>query len=91
MRKSRRYFKLVVLCGHVGFKRQIEITRYFNAWSTFDAWKSALNMPRTKYKGSKRALSVLSVEEITRQKYLQGKKREKQDPYLKGRVKYHLA
>jgi len=42
------FFKVVVACRHLGLRREVEVTRYFQADNALAAWYSAMNMPRAK-------------------------------------------
>ena len=75
------FFKVIVACGHVGRGREIEVTRYFQAESVFDAWESALHMPRAKKGHGGRC--VRKIEKINLMQYLSGKIAEAENPYLK--------
>ena len=74
------FFKVVVACGHLGFRREVEITRYFQADNALAAWDSAMIMPRAKKGQGSRC--VRKVEEIGPLEYLYGKQAEADDPYL---------
>jgi hypothetical protein len=74
------FFKVIVACGHVGNKKHIEVTRYFQADNAIEAWESAMIMPRAKKQ--RRSRCVLKVEEISLLQYLNGKTEELKNPYL---------
>ena len=84
------YFRVIVSCGHMGNKRDVEITRYFQADNALDAWESAMVMPRAKKQ--QRSRCVRKVEKISTLQYLKGKLEELQNPYLQERrAKDHLS
>lgn len=86
------FFKVVVACGHLGFRREVEITRYFQADNALAAWDAAMIMPRAKKGQGSRC--VRKVEEIELLEYLNGKMAEAENPYLqirKHRRKLGLA
>ncbi|MEQ8200690.1 MAG: hypothetical protein ABRQ24_04625 [Syntrophomonadaceae bacterium] len=74
------FFKVVVACGHLGFRREVEVTRYFQADNALAAWDSAMNMPRAKKGQGSRCVRM--VEEIGLLEYLHGRAGEAEDPYL---------
>lgn len=77
------YFKVVVACGHLGRRREVEVTRYFQARNALEAWDSAMKMPRAKKGQGSRC--VRKVVEIDWLQYLYGKFAEMEDPYLQVR------
>lgn len=77
------FFKVVVACGHLGFRREVEITRYFQANNALEAWDSAMHMPRAKKGQGSRC--VRKVEQIDCLQYLYGKIAEAENPYLQVR------
>ncbi|HHW61303.1 MAG TPA: hypothetical protein GX404_05300 [Syntrophomonadaceae bacterium] len=77
------YFRVVVACGHIGCRREVEVTRYFEADSAIDAWESALMMPRVKK--SQRSRAIRRVEQIDVMEYLWGKLAERENPYLQNK------
>lgn len=74
------FFKVVVACGHLGHRQEVEVTRYFQAFNAIEAWESAMTMPRAK-KGQK-SRCVRFVEEIEFWQYLCGKYEEADNHYL---------
>ena len=50
------FFKIVVACGRVGIRREIEITRYFKADNAIEAWESAMIMPLAKKRQKNRCV-----------------------------------
>jgi uncharacterized membrane-anchored protein len=76
-----KYFKVVVACGHVGFGREIDVARFFEAPTIDDAMHSAMWMPRVKRKGSMMAINL--IKEIPYDEYIEGKKAEEENLYLK--------
>lgn len=86
------FFKVVVACGHLGFRREVEVTRYFQASNALEAWDSAMHMPRAKKGQGSRC--VRRVEQIDCLEYLYGKKAEDENPYLqvhKAKPKVKMA
>ncbi|NLD50348.1 MAG: hypothetical protein GX660_24680 [Clostridiaceae bacterium] len=79
------FFKVVVACGHLGCRREVEITRYFQADNAIDAWESAMIMPRSK-KGQK-SRCVRQVYEIDIYEFMLGKLEELKNPYLQIKKK----
>jgi hypothetical protein len=75
---SEKYYLVIVKCGHLGFGRSVEITRYFKDYNVLNVYFSAKEMPRSK----KHSTSVVRVKEITYCEYLKGKEEEKENPYL---------
>lgn len=80
---SKKYYLIIIECGHVGAGKSIEITRYFEDFSLVEAYYSAINMPRSKKKSD----SIKFIKEISYQQYCEGKLSEKLNPYLQT-VKY---
>jgi len=74
------FFKVVVACGHLGFRREVEVTRYFQADNALAAWDSAMHMPRAKKGQGSRC--VRRVEEIGPLEYLHGQLAQADNPYL---------
>lgn len=77
------FYKVVVACGHLGHRREVEITRYFQATNAIEAWESAMSMPRSK-KGQK-SCCVRQVYEIEIHEFILGKIEELKNPYLQIR------
>lgn len=75
---EKKYYMVVVECGHVGCGKSIEITRYFQDSDIIHAYLAARWMPRSKKKES----SVKEVRHITLQDYLTGKREEERNYYL---------
>lgn len=73
-----KYYRVIVGCGHVGKRRMIEITRYFEAENLLQCYDSAFFMPRSKKKPN----CIKLIEEISFQEYLNGKKEEEINYYL---------
>lgn len=77
------FFKVVVACGHVGRRREIEVTRYFEAKNALEVWDTTMHMHRAK-KGQ-RSRCIRIVEEIDVIEYINGKIAEANNPYLQVR------
>ena len=75
---ENRYFRAIIACGHVGARRTIEITRYFEADNVLQCYVTALIMPRSKKKPN----CVKLIEEIDFFEYFVGKEKEKDNYYL---------
>ncbi len=75
-----KYYKVVTKCGHVGRKRYIPITFAINAESGKEASKVARALPRVKHN---RKFAIISCEEIMYDEYLEIKRFNNNDPYLK--------
>jgi len=82
------FFKLILESGHVGAGKSYEMVRYLQGRDIFSVLFSASHFPRVKKKGSRKGIKL--IQEITRREYLQGRMREREDPYLnthKGKAK----
>ncbi len=75
---KKRYYRVIIACGHVGSGKNIEITRYFEASDALHCYICALNMPRSKKKPS----SVKLIEPIDIKEYHEGKRSECYNYYL---------
>ena len=74
------FFKLILESGHVGAGKSYEMVRYLRGRDIFSVLFSASHFPRVKKKGSRKGIKL--IQEITRREYLQGRVREREDPYL---------
>lgn len=74
------YFKLVMEGGHVGAGKSYEMVRYFEGDSIFCVHVRSLRTPRLKKK--ERGEGVTFIKEISWREYINGKRRERKDPYL---------
>ncbi len=77
------YFKVVLRGGHVGAGKSYDFVRYFQAEDMLSAFMEAGSLSRVKKNGRK--TGICSVETISPEEYLRGKRRERDDPYLHGR------
>jgi hypothetical protein len=74
------FFKLILESGHVGAGKSHEMVRYLQGRDIFSVLFTASHFPRVKKKGSRKGIKL--IQEITRREYLQGRVREREDPYL---------
>ena len=74
------FFKLILESGHVGAGKSYEMVRYLQGRDIFSVLFCASHFPRVKKKGSRKGIKL--IQEITRREYLQGRVREREDPYL---------
>ncbi len=74
------FFKLILEGGHVGAGKSYEVVRYLEGRDIISVLFSASLFPRVKKKGSQKSIKL--IQEITRSEYLQGRWREREDPYL---------
>ena len=74
------FFKLILESGHVGAGKSYEVVRYLEGRDIFSVLYSASCFPRVKKKGSRKGIKL--IQEITRWEYIQGRRREREDPYL---------
>ncbi|UCD70535.1 MAG: hypothetical protein JSW70_05875 [Syntrophobacterales bacterium] len=74
------FFKLILENGHVGAGKSYEMVRYLKGRDIFSVLFSASHFPRVKKKGNRKGVKL--IQEITRTEYLQGRMREREDPYL---------
>ena len=74
------FFKLILENGHVGAGKSYEMVRYLKGRDIFSVLFSASHFPRVKKKGNRKGIKL--IQEITRREYLQGRVRERGDPYL---------
>ncbi len=75
-----KYFKVVIEGGHVGAGKSYDMVRYMKGRDIGEIFLKVMSMPRVKRKG--RSIAIKLIEPISYQEYLEGKKREKMDPYL---------
>ena len=73
------YYRVIIICGHVGCGKSIEITRYFIASNTTECYISALSMPRSK----KCSDSVKLIQQVNFIEYIDGKQQEAVNLYLR--------
>ena len=74
------FFKLILESGHVGAGKSYEVVRYLAGRDIISVLFSASLFPRVKKKGSRKGIKL--IQEITKREYLQGRIRERGDPYL---------
>lgn len=80
-----KYYRVIVCCGHVGAKKSIEITRYFEGNNIVECYEDAIYMPRSKKKPG----CIKEIFEIGSNEYIEGKENEKNNLYLNTFKKYH--
>ena len=71
-----RYFKVMVQLGHMGNGKSRETFLYIRANSILKAMSIAKKTPAVKH-----SLLPLSIQEITREEYIAGRK---EDPYIQA-------
>lgn len=74
------FFKLILEGGHVGAGKSYEVVRYLEGRDIISVLCSASHFPRVKKKRSRKGIKL--IQEITQREYLQGRRREREDPYL---------
>jgi len=74
------FFKLILESGHVGAGKSYEMVRYLEGRDIFSVLFFASHFPRVKKKGTRKGIKL--IQEINRREYLQGRMRERGDPYL---------
>lgn len=77
------FFKLILESGHVGAGKSYDMVRYLEGRDIFSVLFTASRFPRVKKKGTRKGIRL--IQEITRREYLQGRMREREDPYLNTR------
>ncbi len=80
------YIKAVLQGGHVGSGRHHEMTRHLIVDNIIDVLKLSNTMPRVKKK--KHARALIKCNQITREEYLKGIEQEKEDSYLKKKIRF---
>ena len=76
-----KFWKAVIRYGHVGYRNEVSVARYlvFDSESNItDVMTEVNNMPGTKNK------CIVSLNQITKEEYLNGKKMELEDFYLQN-------
>lgn len=76
--KTRKYYRVIIACGHLGHKHSVEITRFFEADDIMECYYSSFWTPRSK----KKADCVKLVTSIEYEEYIRGKASELSNPYL---------
>jgi hypothetical protein len=74
------HFKLVMEAGQVGTGKSCDMVRYFEGDDIFGVLARSRHTPRLKKKES--GTSIKLIKEISRQEYVQGKGRERRNPYF---------
>ena len=74
------FFKLILESGHVGAGKSYDMVRYLQGRNIFAVLSLASHLPRVKKKGNRKGIKL--IQEISRREYLQGRMREREDPYL---------
>jgi hypothetical protein len=74
------YFKLVMEGGHVGAGKSFDMVRYFEGDDIFCVHARSLHTPRLKKKEFGGGIKL--IKEISWREYIQGKGRERRNPYL---------
>ena len=74
------FFKLILESGHVGAGKSYDMVRYLKGRDIFSVLFSASLFPRVKKKGTRKGIKL--IQEITKTEYLQGRMRERGNPYL---------
>ena len=77
------FFKLILEGGHVGAGKSYEVVRYLEGRDIISVLFSASHFPRVKKKRSRKGIKL--IQEITQREYHQGRRREREDPYLNTR------
>lgn len=72
------YYEVIVSCGHLGNRRSVDITRYFQAEDIVECYQSGFYMPRSK----KNNTCIKQIRVINYNEYISGKEKEKDNPYL---------
>ncbi len=73
------YFKLVMEAGHVGAGKSCDMVRYFEGDDIFGILARSHHTPRLKKKES--GLGIKLIKEISRQEFIHGKGRERDNPF----------
>ncbi|NIS61047.1 MAG: hypothetical protein GTO13_10195 [Proteobacteria bacterium] len=74
------FFKLILESGHVGAGKSYEMVRYLQGRDIFSVLFSAAHFPRVKKKRYQKGIKL--IQEITKGEYIQGRMKERDDPYL---------
>ncbi len=74
------FFKLVMEGGHVGAGKSYEMVRYFEGDNILGVLTHSLRTPRLKKREF--AAGIKLIKEVSWREYVQGKRRERRDPYL---------
>ena len=79
--KKTIFWAVTAKCGHVGgIRKYIPITFYVKAGSKKKASEFVISLPRVKHDNK---YVILGIENITYDEYVEGQKRNAEDPYLK--------
>jgi len=74
------FFKLILEGGHLGAGKSYDIVKYLRGRDIVAVLSWAFHIPRAKKKESGKGIKL--IKEISKNEYLLGKMREKNDPYL---------
>lgn len=75
------YYRVKAKCGHVGQKKYIPKNYYIKAEDGEEAALKARKLPRVKHDSK---FAILETVKITKEEYLEGKRINKEDPYLQA-------
>lgn len=81
---TKKYFKVIAKCGHVGKNKYVPIPFAVSAQSRSEASQKALKFPRVKKHLDD---AIISCEEIDRKIFIEIIKANKSNQYLKGKCK----
>ncbi len=76
---GEKYWKVVCGYGHVGRRNEVSVARYLETGkdaNLLDVYELASRMPGVKHRG------VRTAQQITKEAYIEGKTKEKNDFYL---------
>lgn len=74
------YYKVVMKGGHVGAGKSYDFVRYYEANDMLSAFLNAMSLSRVKKNPN--GTGIYSIEMVNNEEFLQGKRKEKRDPYL---------
>ena len=76
------YYLVTTMCGHVGKKQYIPINFAIEAETPMEAMEKARRIPRVKHD---RKDTILAIKPISYEAYLEQRKGNRNDPYLRAR------
>ena len=79
------YYKVILKAGHMGAGKSYDMVRYYKAQDMLSAFLNALSLSRVKKNPN--GTAIYSIEQVPMEEYHQGKRRERNDPYLNYRMR----
>jgi hypothetical protein len=74
------FYKVTMKGGHVGAGKSFDFVRFYEAQDMLSAFLNAMTLSRVKK--DRNGTGIYSIENISTEDFLKGKRQERQNPYL---------